>query len=85
MDKDYKDYLRREIDKAARLRVESGYLDCDPESLSSRALEAEILGFPEVAQAFRNFRDNVVNQLIGEGWSVERIEAAMLHHWEKNG
>lgn len=75
--------LRMAVDRAARERAESGYMDCDPETLTTRADDADRQGLPEVASALRAFRDRVVNPLLGEGWTLARIEEAALRHWGK--
>jgi len=74
--------LKRLIDEKVRHKVQDGYLDCDPESLTIRAMEAEQMGFQEVADTLRKFRDEIVNVLIGEGWDLNRIEMAALN-WSK--
>jgi hypothetical protein len=45
-------------------------------SLSKFAAEAEEKGFDEIAEAIRKFRDSVVNVMLGEGISLDRIERA---------
>lgn len=74
--------LKYLIDKAVREKINTGYLDCDPESLTISANNTDDLGHTEVAQALRSFRDNVVNKLLGEGWDLNRIEMAALN-WSK--
>lgn len=69
--------LKRLIDAAARERIKSGYMDCDPESLTVRADEAETQGHEAVATALRNFRDEVVNPLLGMGLDLARVEQAV--------
>lgn len=81
MDKKTRNFIRKELDRKARERSED-WMNCDPSRLTERAVEAEELGELEVAQALINFRDKVVNVLLGEGWTLERIEAAMLHQFE---
>ena len=83
MDRETRELLKAQLDKAARERVKRGYLDCDPESLTRRALEAQDLGYDEIAQALINFRDKVVNVLLGEGWTLERIEQAAFNYTHK--
>lgn len=78
MDAQTRNYLKSRIDAETRIRVERGRGDVDPENLTRRALEAEELGYDEIAQALRNFRDKVVNPLLAEGWSLERIENAAM-------
>lgn len=78
MDKSEFIRLKHRVSEAAKERAENtSYLDCDPESLSVRANEAEAIGHQEIADALRKFRDVVVNPLLGEGWTLERIEDAM--------
>lgn len=74
MDRDIRDYLRKQVDLVARQRAETGWMDCDPESLTMRANEADSLGYYEIGEALRTFRDKVVNQLLSEGWSLSKIE-----------
>lgn len=81
MDKDKRELLKKLVDHEARIRAASGFADCDPESLSIRALEAEELGYDEIASGLRNFRDLVVNRLLAEGWVLERIEMALYQHF----
>lgn len=75
--------IRYYRDLDARNKIANGYLDCDPESLTIKAAEAEELGHKEIASALRKFRDDVVNVLIGEGWDLNRIEIATLNWSEK--
>jgi hypothetical protein len=84
MNKEQRDWLRSEIDKAARIRVENGYMDCDPESLTKRALEFDDIGRPDLGDALRRFRDLVVNQLMAEGWSIAKIEETAERVWRKD-
>ena len=85
MDKETRDLLRAAVDQASRARAARGVFNCDPESLTERANQAEADGLPEVAVAFRNFRDNVVNRLMGEGWTIERIEETVMRVGQKGG
>lgn len=81
MDKEIRDYLRSEVSKRSKERADNGFLDCDPESLTRRANEAYDLGLDEIGDALSRFRDLVVNQLLGEGWTLDRIEQAAYRHW----
>lgn len=85
MDKETREYLKNRLDREARARVERGWMNCDPEYLTIRAMEARELGHEEVAEALEHFRDRVVNTLIGEGWTVERIEAVAYKYWHVDG
>lgn len=82
MDKEIREYLKYKLDQIARERAEKGWMDCDPESLTRRAIEAEELGYDEIAEALINFRDKVVNRLLGEGWTLDRIEQAAIGYAE---
>lgn len=85
MDRETREYIKQKVNEASRRRAESGYMNCDPETLTRRANEAEALGFDDVAEALVNFRDKVVNVLLGEGWDLARIEAAVLRNFERYG
>lgn len=83
MNKQERELLRKAVDEKARERVAKGYGDCDPESLTRRANEAYDLGYDEIGDALSHFRDKIVNPLLGEGWTLERIEQAAIN-WMKN-
>lgn len=85
MNGEQRETLKKLVDAATRDRVDRGYGDCDPESLTIKADEADVQGYPEIAEALRNFRDKVVNPLLGEGWTLDRIEQAAMRHWSHNG
>ena len=84
MTREERDRLRREIDRASRIRAQKGFMNCDPEDLTKRALEAKEVGYDEVGEALLNFRDKVVNVLLGEGWTVERIEEVAYIVWSRS-
>lgn len=81
MDKEQREILKELVSVAASKRAASGYMNCDPEFLSNEAVRCEWEGYPEQAGAFRRFRDLVVNPLLGEGWSLDRIEQAAERHF----
>jgi hypothetical protein len=76
MDAETRKLLKQAVDIASREAVANGRMDLDPESLTRRAWEADEQGFPEIGDALRKLRDDVVNHLLGEGWSLDRIEQA---------
>ena len=82
MDKLQRDYLKALVDQEVRRR-NSGILKCDPESLTMAARDADDLGHTELADVFRRIRDRIINPLLGEGWTVDRIEDAMFKHFER--
>jgi len=69
--------LKKLIDEKARERSQNRF-NCDPEHISRVALELEELGIHQAAKSLRFFRDNVVNVLLGDGWSIEMIEDHMV-------
>lgn len=79
MDNETRKYLKREIDKRARERDNS----LSPDDLTVKAAECDELGYPELAESFRNIRDKLVNPLLGEGWTLERIERAAHHYFKR--
>lgn len=77
MDAEQRQILKVLVDQKVRENTVSRiYRSCDPEDLTISADEAEELGYTEIASALRHFRDNVVNVLFAEGWSLDRIERA---------
>ena len=82
MDARDREILKSLVDKRARERSKTAF-SADPEALTKEAIEAEEMGIPDLARALRNFRDKVVNPLLGEGWTVERIEQAALNHFRR--
>lgn len=81
MDAEQRKILKELVDQQSRDRAERGYGNCDPEYLSKIAIEDEEQGYQEQADAIRRFRDMVVNPLLGEGWSLSRIEEAAMRHF----
>ena len=49
-----------------------------------QAQDAALMGFFEVAEALTNFRDKVVNPMLGLGYDINRIEQAAAKHWNIN-
>lgn len=84
MDAETRQLIKSAIDNTIRSKLEQNvvYRSCDPEDLSIAADRAEEQGYPEVAGALRRFRDMVVNPLLGEGWTLDRIEAATFNHFK---
>ncbi len=83
MDKQTREYIRRQISALQLARIERGGLQSvSPDNLLRLAVDAEEQGLIEIGEALRKFAD-ISNTLLGEGWSEERIEEAFYRLMEK--